>query len=237
MKNWGIILEKVKISEFREVSENRYVMITNDEKNKFENLLIIKDIENMDINQIKKKIYALKRFFRRKSNYEEIIQNKNVICVIYTSDLENENLKSLLISLKAIFIKDKFERYNYLYDEACNFLDRMFEKNNYCDFKNDFCVAKRNCRSNRKKMGCCYHINKKDPFGEFVFCEYLGKKGCNTKCIACKLMTCDYIKVKLKLENIPYMDCFFNVFQKFIMKISFFTLKEKVLKRVMFLSL
>ena len=230
-------MEKVKISEFREVSENRYVMITNDEKNEFENLLIIKDIENMDINQIKKKIYALKRFFRRKSNYEEIIQNKNVICVIYTSDLENENLKSLLISLKAIFIKDKFERYNYLYDEACNFLDRMFEKNNYCDFKNDFCVAKRNCRSNRKKMGCCYHINKKDPFGEFVFCEYLGKKGCNTKCIACKLMTCDYIKVKLKLENSPYMDCFFNVFQKFIMKISFFTLKEKVLKRVMFLSL
>ena len=86
-------------------------------------------------------------------------------------------------------------------------------------------------------MGCCYRINKKDPFGEFVFCEYLGKKGCNTKCIACKLITCDYIKVKLKLENIPYMDCFFNVFQKFIMKISFFTLKEKVLKRVMFLSL
>lgn len=121
MKNWEIILEKVKISEFREVSENRYVMITNDEKNEFENLLIFKDIENMDINQIKKKIYALKRFFRRKSNYEEIIQNKNVICVIYTSDLENENLKSLLISLKAIFIKDKFERYNYLYDEACNF--------------------------------------------------------------------------------------------------------------------
>lgn len=230
-------MEKVKISEFREVSKNRYVMITNDEKNEFENLLIFKDIENMDINQIKKKIYALKRFFRRKSNYEEIIQNKNVICVIYTSDLENENLKSLLISLKAIFIKDKFERYNYLYDEACNFLDRMFEKNNYCDFKNDVCVAKRNCRSNRKKMGCCYHINKKDPFGEFVFCEYLGKKGCNTKCIACKLMTCDYTKVKLKLENIPYMDCFFKVFQKFIMKISFFTLKEKVLKRVMFLSL
>ena len=237
MKNWGIILEKVKISEFSEVSKDRYVMITNDDKYEFESVLVIKDIENMNINQLKKKIYELKRVLRGRANREEIIQNRNVICVIYVSDLKNENLNSLLISLKAIFIKDKFERYNYLYDEACNFLDRMFEENNYCDFKNDVCVAKRNCRSNRKKMGCCYRINKKDPFGEFVFCEYLGKKGCNTKCIACKLMTCDYIKVKLKLESIPYMDCFFNVFQKFIMKISFFTLKEKVLKRVMFLSL
>lgn len=230
-------MEKVKISEFREVSVNRYVMITNDEKNEFENLLFIKDIENMDINQIKKKIYELKRFFRRKGNYEEIIQNKNVICVICVSDLKNENLKSLLVSLKAIFIKDKFERYSYLYDEACDFLDGQFKENNYCDFKDDVCVNKRNCESNRKKMGCCYRINKKNLLGEFVLCEYLGKKGCNTKCIACKLMTCDYIKVKLKLENIPYMDCFFNIFQKFIMKISFFTLREKVLKRVMFLSL
>ncbi len=230
-------MENVEINEFKEIFKDRYVMITDDDNCKFKNVLVIKDIENMNINQLKKKIYELKRVLRGKGNHEEIIQNRNVICVICASDLENENLKSLLISLKAIFIKDKLERYTYLYNEACDFLDRKFEENNYCDFKDDICVAKRYCNSNRKKMGCCYHFDSRKIFGKLVLCEHLVNRRCDTKCISCKLVTCDYLNVKFKLKNIVYIDCFFNLIQKLIMKMSCFQTKEVILKRLMFWSL
>ena len=101
MKNWGIILEKVKISEFREISKDRYVMITNDDKYEFESVLVVKNIENMNINQLKKKIYELKRVLRGKGNHEEIIQNKNVICV--------------LEDFKSVFAFEKSGKYNGVY--------------------------------------------------------------------------------------------------------------------------
>lgn len=231
-------MEEIKIDKFEEIAKNKYIIITNNENQTPSNIYTINNVENVDNHKLKKKIKELKRNFNKKENRKGTsIDGKEIIAIIHTPDSQNENTKSIIITLKAIFIDDKYKRYEYLYNEACKYLDRKFEKNNYCDFKDDICVAKRNCNSQRKKMGCCYHAYKNNIFGKWNFCEHLGPKGCKTQNLACKLMTCDYIKVKFKLKDIPYIDYFFNTIQKIILRFSFYKTKEKIMKKIKFWSL
>lgn len=232
-------LDKNQENRVEEVTKNKYIMITHDKNIEIENIITIDNIESMNMKKLKSKVYELKRFFRKKSNSKGIIfENKEIILLLYAKDLNNENVNSLIISLKAMFIKNKLERYNYLYDKACEFLDEEFEKKNYCNFENDVCVAKRECSTTRrKKMGCCYHFDKRKVFGKLVLCEHLVDKRCQAQCISCKLVTCNYIDVKFEINNIVYLDVFFNKIQKLIIKMSCFKTKKIILKRLLFWSL
>ena len=81
-------------------------------------------------------------------------------------------------------------------------------------------------------MGCCYHVSV-IPFKKNTLCKYLHNKDCTTKCFACKLFTCDAVKVKYKIKDIIYVDCFFNIIQKIILKATVLTSKEAIIKMLM----
>ena len=72
---------------------------------------------------------------------------------------------------------------------------------------------------------------------KFVKCEYLGEDcKCSAKCLSCKLYTCDYLEkkgVKFNIDDIPYLYLFFNPIQKWIIKTSVYTTKEKIIKKLL----
>ena len=76
--------------------------------------------------------------------------------IVFNSNGENEkDVFDLIRSIKIVLLKRKIDRYEYIYDVACNYLDNEFITKNICDFKNDKCFAKRdfNCT-----CGCCRHF-------------------------------------------------------------------------------
>ena len=76
--------------------------------------------------------------------------------IVFNSNGENEkDVFDLIRAIKIVLLKRKIDRYEYIYDVACNYLDNEFITKNICDFKNDKCFAKRdfNCT-----CGCCRHF-------------------------------------------------------------------------------
>ena len=130
----------------------------------------------------------------------------------------------------------KKERYNYIYDTVCNYLDGYFYGKNLCDFKDNQCGEKRGTTS---RIGCCHHFRVKSlgPFTKLVPCEHLKDDyTCGAKCISCKLFTCDYLEkkgVKFRIKDILLLDTFFNSLQKYFIKYMVFTPKYKIIKRLM----
>ena len=121
----------------------------------------------------------------------------------------------------------------------CNYLDSEFAKN-ICDFQNDKCGEKRKTNS---LVGCCRPYKSKmlglllaSSCNRVAVCKYLIDKKCSVECISCKLFTCDYLHnkgVQFKLKDIELLKDF-NIVQKYIIKYSVFTPKEKILNRLLF---
>lgn len=63
-----------------------------------------------------------------------------------------------ILGIKAIFYNSKYERYNYIYDIVCDYLDSYFYGKNLCDFQDNKCGKKRNTSST---TGCCHHFKYK----------------------------------------------------------------------------
>ena len=68
---------------------------------------------------------------------------------------QNKDHKDFISAINAIFYPNRYERYNYIYDNVCDYLDSYFYGKNLCDFKNNKCGEKRNTDSN---TGCCHHF-------------------------------------------------------------------------------
>lgn len=159
---------------------------------------------------------------------------KNVIGeIIGQNDIKKRNI---IDCITVMFLDEKKEKIEYIYDHVCNYLDDEFIKNNYCDFKNDICISKRagTCK-NKVTMGCCHNFRHHFTLsGKLVLCKHfdINKKQCTTKCITCKLFTCDAIKRKFKVNEFSLIKYFFNPIQKFIIKISYFKTKEKILSKL-----
>ena len=162
---------------------------------------------------------------------------KKVLVVIITNDFCSKNVMNIVTAINAALISNKEKRYSLIYDIVCDYLDNDFRDNNYCDFKDDVCVAKRNCESKRSTMGCCYHFNKMGIFGKINLCENLVDRACTIKCISCKLFTCDYIKKKYRIKDIFLLDYFFNPIQKLIIKSNCFKTKEQIMKKLLLWSI
>ena len=178
----------------------------------------------------------LKKCNKKKLNIGLEYKEKKIIGELI-GDSTKERKTDIIKCLKAVLIKEKREKIEYIYDQVCEELDEEFAKNNYCDFKDDVCIGKRNC-SERVTMGCCHKL--KHPItmnGELKECPYLVDKHCSTQCITCKLFTCDAIKVKFKLKDIPLIEFFFNPIQKLIVKTNFFTKREKIIDRLVLFSM
>ena len=207
-------------------------------KSKKEIMLYIKIASKELIEKAIKDIIKIRRICKS-NNIQLGIEEENRIIVAHIEDYSNnkEIYIDILKSLNAVLYETKEEKYNYLYDTICEYLDNEFINKNLCDFCNDKCKAKKNTEVT---MGCCHHYKNK-YFGvlysnNLQLCEHLKDKRCSAKCITCKLFTCDELKKegnKYNTRNIMLIKCFFNPIQKIILKSSYFTTKDVIMKRLL----
>lgn len=240
---YNICVQKDLLSKYiKENKDKKFQIIKiKDDRNiiRLKKIPVIFTLEIDDDTKLNKIIKKLQRIIKKinKRKLEIGITKKDKIIIgELIINGNNEKNMEIIKCIKATFIKEKEKRIEYIYDQACKDLDEEFEKNNYCDFKEDICKAKRNCKE-KATMGCCHKFkNRILMSGGLQECPYLINKRCATQCITCKLFTCDAINVKFKLRDIPLIQYFFNPIQKLIVKISFFTKKEKIIKRLVFFS-
>ena len=201
-------------------------------------------ILKIDFNTFNKKQY--KRILKRLLFIKKIIlkskigikeDSKILLGYITNYNENNKDQNDFILAINAIFYKTRYERYIYIYDTVCDYLDIVFYGKNICDFKNNQCGEKRNTSS---VVGCCRHYKYKliGPFyPRWVVCEHLTDDyKCGAKCIACKLYTCDYLKkkrIEFKIGDILLLDVFFRPLQKYYIKYMVYTPKEKIIKRLM----
>lgn len=128
--------------------------------------------------------------------------------------------------IHAINLKDTKERYSYIYDVVCDYLDNDFRDKNICGFSNNICLSvKNNSHCKESLNGCCYGRNR-------GLCKNFKDGKCQIKSLSCKLFTCRYLKknkIKYKINDIPLLKYFFNLRQKFIIDTSIFKDKEEML--------
>lgn len=247
------MLKKITNNELKnleiKLSENNNVQIIHTcqkfkiRKNITNVLIVIKSSEISNHKQTKhliKKLLKLQKKCIRNGIDLNILSNNESISAVLIAEKDNiintKFYNELDVIINLAKIKNKKDRIEYIYDKSCEYLDNEAKRLNYCDFKNDVCIAKRNpCRGKERKMGCCYHV-KLFSFKEHQLCEYLSKDGtCSTKCFACKLYTCDAIKQKFRIRDITYADCFFNLLQKLVIRVSVLTPKEKIISKLLLL--
>lgn len=140
---------------------------------------------------------------------------------------KEEQLKK---AISIINIDSDKKRYEKIYDEIYSYLKKDFVANNYCDFKNNKCVAQRhfNFYPINRKNGCC--------FKQVKTCPHLQKGGsCNVECMACRLFSCPY----LSKRGIGYFGSEFILLKAFLNKkqrkhfvFDFYKSKSSVLKSV-----
>lgn len=201
----------------------------------------------IDFNNLSKKQY--KRVLKKLLLIKNIISKSKIIIgeqkdsttllgYIINYDEDNQEHNDFILAINAIFYKTRYERYNYIYDSVCEYLDGFFYGKNLCDFKNNKCGEKRNTSST---TGCCHHVKIKwlGPLSKMVLCEHLKEDyTCGAKCISCKLFTCDYLEkrgIKFRIRDILLLDVFFNPLQKYFIRYMVFTPKDKIIKRLMIL--
>lgn len=192
-------------------------------------LAFVLDCDNIE--KEKNKIFRKIKHIKRKN--KELLNNYFQVTVFNYQKDNEQNIIDLIRSIKVMLLPTILEKYEYIYDTVCDFLDNEFICKNICEFKNDKCIAKRNYNIT---CGCCRHY--KSLFSnQLIQCEYLIDKQCSTKCLTCKMFTCDYIvkhkKIKYRIKDIFLLDKFLNPIQKIIILISYFTSKEKIIKRLL----
>lgn len=186
---------------------------------------------------LRKLLFVKNIAMKMKKEFGIMESEKKIIAYIIHFDENNLKHNDFISGINAVFYKTRYERYNYIYDTVCNYLDSYFYGKNLCDFKDNKCGEKRNTTS---ITGCCHHFKHKafGPFSKLVLCEYLNKENykCDAKCLPCKLFTCDYLEnkgIKFKIKDILLLNVFFNPIQKYFIRYMVFTPKEKIIKRLM----
>ena len=83
---------------------------------------------------------------------------------------------------EALNMKRRRERIRYIYDRACEYVDRYNAENGiFCAFSDGMCEDPKH---QRLKNGCCY------------ICHLVTAEGCPTRNLACKLFYCDHMAAK-----------------------------------------
>lgn len=145
----------------------------------------------------------------------------NINNKVYYDDKEVENfdVKSknfwFICCIHAINIKDKYKKYEYIYNKMCDFLDKNVCV--LCNFERDKCELDRLGKSVHGVNGCCY-------FKSLGLCNFLDK-GCPKRSLSCKIYMCQHIekkyKFKSKVDTYPLLRLFFNKKQKDIIHYSY----------------
>ena len=170
-----------------------------------------------------KTIRKLRFICRKKVNIYITLDNKE----IDFKKEKDQRIINLYHIEKALNIKNKKERYEYLYDVVCDYLDSCFRGKNLCEFKNDKCLGDRN-KKFEKSCGCCNGKNRGT-------CKYLVNGSCSIKCMGCKLFTCPSLRkkgIKFRIKDIPLLNYFFNLRQKEVLAYTIFTPRDEVIERL-----
>lgn len=171
---------------------------------------IVEFIKDLDERKIEKKLDFI--FIAEKVDEETIYKE--------------EQIKK---AIEIIKIDDIKEKYSVIYDEICDFLNKNFVQNGYCDFKNNKCIAQRKHKlypPNRRNGCCSMQIRK---------CPNLINGNCTVECAACKLFACKYLE-KMGIgylgREIILLQAFFNKKQRKHFVFDFYHSKEEVLNKV-----
>ncbi len=115
-------------------------------------------------------------------------------------------------------IKNRKERITYIYDKCCKKLDNFYKGKNYCQFKNNQCIAHQ-YESCPYQNGCC------------GACIYQSNKGCTTSNLTCKLYYCTQITNHNKVlteKDLPLLKLL-TIRQRIILRHDYFSKREDVL--------
>mgnify|MGYP003371035119 CR=1 FL=1 len=200
---------------------------------------------NIDFSEINLSNYDiiiknLKRLKKKKRFSSIGLKENNTIILAYVFNYNHSQIQTdFLNAIVVIALDNKTDKLNYLYDTVCNFLDNEFSSKNLCGFTNNKCYEKINSSSN---VGCCRHYKHKLlgpllPHNPLITCEYLQNYKCSAKCISCKLFTCDFLRkqgIRFDINKIFLLRHFCNSIQKYIIKTSVFTPKDKIIKKLLF---
>lgn len=210
---------------------------------------IVKRIENIDINLLKKNPNKILNKIVLK-NIKKIPKNNGKIDLVdFIKELQKEDITEkeyrfiatqineesifkqmqLSMAIEIIKIKDERERISKIYDEICAYLDKDFVANNYCDFKNNKCIAQRKHQFYpiNKTNGCCYKMLKG--------CHNLVNGTCNIKCVACKLFACNYLRkygVGYWGDEFALLNAFLSIKQRRHFIFDFYEPKEKIIDKM-----
>lgn len=236
-----VICINYTMKEFNNMERKNYVIA---EQNKF---YLLKKYNKIIFNikfkkeNVKSTIKIIKRI--KKYFYICNLINKNigieknneyVIANIETLEEKNNLYFSIESALHALTIKNRKDRLNFVYKKAAMYLDKEIVEKNLCGFHDDKCIVKKDTPCT---MGCCHHYPHKRT-GIFrneklQLCEYQIDKKCTANCITCKMYMCPEMEkkgYKYNVFNVPLINCFFNILQKLILSVSFFTTEEKIMK-------
>lgn len=151
---------------------------------------------------------------------KKIIVYKSILYKFTTFIVENNiNDENIDIMSNALNIKNRKKRIEYIYDQACDLIDRNVKGINICGFKNNKCYVQRKLK-NGKCNGCCRK------------CLYQTINGCPTNNLACKLFNCSEVTTRFKV--IEYDDIkilkILSFKNQYIVKSDYFSKREDVLK-------
>ncbi len=189
---------------------------------------LILQINEDNIDDIIKKTRFIIKFCDKRNLFIELIYNNKKIDEDYLKKDIKNNLRDIITIMHAVNIKNIEERYNYIYDTVCTYLDERI-KTNYCQFKDNICIKYRKKGSNHEN-GCCECKGR----GR---CKYLIDGVCTMKtCMACKLFTCHTLKkmgITQNINDFVLTKYFFTTKQKDILRFSYWTPKEVVMERLL----
>ena len=155
---------------------------------------------------------ALDKFYRKLFFYKSFIFKKTY----FTVETNFEEVKPII---NALNIKKRKERIIYIYDEACNQIDKHYQNKNICGFKNNKCYVQQKLQ-NGTINGCCR------------MCLYQSTKGCTTKNLTCKLFTCSEVEKRckvIKFDDLKILNLL-SFKNRMILKSDYFSKREDVIK-------
>lgn len=138
------------------------------------------------------------------------------------------NNEEILAVVKAFNEKNILDRYNYIYNYMCKYLDNFVC--NKCDFKDNKCIGNRDGKSVHKINGCCYFRNE-------GFCKFFQNKQCTNPNISCKLFMCSEVEHILKFKSLPknylLLSYFFNKKQLELLQYNYRVVKSQTISELM----
>ena len=196
-------------------------------KLKSDNKLIL-NLNKDNIDYYIKNTKKIINYCDRKNLILEVFYNNKKLTNKDLDNNINKNIRDIITIKNAINLKNKKDRYLYIYDTVCSYLDQRIETN-YCKFIDDICIRDQ-LKNNNHKNGCCECLGR----GK---CKYLINSICTmNSCIACKLFTCKTLNNMGIIENINdyvLIKYFFTTKQKDILRFSYWTPKDIIIDRLL----